>query len=866
MDLVQFNVSARAAILIGRENIANSEGAIIELVKNCYDADSDFVIILINNDFTSLPEKISSEDYDYITSFDNLIEKEILSKIYEKKGEDYIFTKDKLQDVADLVELEKEFVNKLKPLSAIYIIDNGSGMSLKTIKDNWMTIGTANKRDFAITDKKKRVKSGAKGIGRFALDKLGGTCDLISINESSENSVYWSVDWTQFENPAATIDQVKAKLENISIKSLGEGLKYLSKNSMHSITLEKILEEVKSYATSKFSWYNSEDFFKGTIIKISNLHEIWNDKAVNNLFNRLEVLVPPAEINDFSLHILPERNKKNYGEVLTSYCDDYDYKIVAVGDSEGKVAITVHREEYDVEIIPEEFFLRPKIIESKYHNKEVFLNKKYTRTIDIREHLGNKVDDETLKKLGNFEFILYFQKKQSTTSNEKIFFYKKFDSRARKQWLDNFGGIKIYRDGFRVRPYGEMSGPAFDWLGLGQRKASSPASVAKPEGGYKVEPENISGVVKISRLNNPDFQDKSSREGLQESDSFMIFQNLLLEIIAILEKDRSFIASELKKFDDDRFREKRELEKAWKLAEELNKKKREKNEAVSHDNDETDDLNLNNNPQAEILANLIGKQNEEIEQLKDEQKMLRAMASSGIVSAALSHDVEKIRARLVHYADDLKDNILEFINENHDFGDDIFNPYYTLDKLKRDNDKIFTWLGFSLEFIKKDKRKRKFLNLKSYFERLNESWNSTFQTRNIKFILDVPENIEIKAFEVDFDSIFINLFTNTIEAFDRPNLNNTREIHISASEISSLLQITYKDTGPGLCPSILDPEEIFNPQVTTKKDEYGSVIGTGLGMWIIKKTIDEYKGDVKLINTHSHSGFGLRLSVPGRSK
>ncbi|MFW6768516.1 ATP-binding protein, partial [Acinetobacter pittii] len=132
--------------------------------------------------------------------------------------------------------------------------------------------------------------------------------------------------------------------------------------------------------------------------------------------------------------------------------------------------------------------------------------------------------------------------------------------------------------------------------------------------------------------------------------------------------------------------------------------------------------------------------------------------------------------------------------------------------------------------------------------------------------LDVPENIEIKAFEVDFDSIFINLFTNTIEAFDRPNLNNTREIHISASEISSLLQITYKDTGPGLCPSILDPEEIFNPQVTTKKDEYGSVIGTGLGMWIIKKTIDEYKGDVKLINTHSHSGFGLRLSVPGRSK
>ena len=41
---IPFKVSARTARLIGRENIATSKGAIIELVKNCYDADSDFSI------------------------------------------------------------------------------------------------------------------------------------------------------------------------------------------------------------------------------------------------------------------------------------------------------------------------------------------------------------------------------------------------------------------------------------------------------------------------------------------------------------------------------------------------------------------------------------------------------------------------------------------------------------------------------------------------------------------------------------------------------------------------------------------------------------------------------------------------------
>lgn len=866
MDLVQFNVSARAAILIGRENIANAEGAVIELVKNCYDADSDFVFILINNNFTSLPEKISLSDYEYITNFDSNIEEDILFKIYEKKGSDYIFTNKKLTDKAEILELEKEFINRLKALSSIYLIDNGSGMSMKTIKDNWMTIGTANKRDYAITDSKKRVKSGAKGIGRFALDKLGGKCELISINNDETNSaVYWSVDWTQFENPSATIDQVKAELLNIPLPSLKDGLDYLSHNTIHPISFNEIISKIKSNSTTKFSWKNLINFSTGTIIKVSNLHELWNNKAVRNLFNKLEVLVPPAEINDFSIHILPEKNSQDYGEVLTSYCDDYDYKMVAIGDDNGKVEVTIHREEYDIEIIPDEFFTRPRLIESKYHNKEICLEKKYTRTINIKDHLGKKVDDETLKKLGNFEFILYFQKKQATSQNEKIFFYKKFDSRSRKQWLDSFAGIKIYRDGFRVRPYGEVSGPAFDWLGLGQRKASSPASVAKPEGGYRIEPENISGVVKISRLNNPDFQDKSSREGLQESESFTIFQNLLIEIISILEKDRAFMSSELKKFDDDRFREKRELEKAWKLAEELNKKKRDQDSSKQNiDGSSASEKNVN--PQAQILASLVDKQNEEIEQLKDEQKMLRAMASSGIVSAALSHDVEKIRGRLIHYADDLKENIAEFVSESHDFIDNVFNPYYTLEKLKKDNNKIFTWLGFSLEFIKKDKRKRKLLNLKSYFERLNESWSSTFQSRNIKFVLDISDSLEIKAFEVDFDSIFINLFTNTIEAFDGPNSNNVREIQITASEISSSLQITYKDTGPGLSSSILDPEEIFNPQVTTKKDEYGSVIGTGLGMWIIKKTIEEYKGNIVLINNHSHSGFGIRLNFPIKSK
>ena len=46
MAKIPFKVSARAGKLLGRENFSNPEGAIIELVKNSYDADANLLCIL----------------------------------------------------------------------------------------------------------------------------------------------------------------------------------------------------------------------------------------------------------------------------------------------------------------------------------------------------------------------------------------------------------------------------------------------------------------------------------------------------------------------------------------------------------------------------------------------------------------------------------------------------------------------------------------------------------------------------------------------------------------------------------------------------------------------------------------------------
>ena len=79
-----------------------------------------------------------------------------------------------------------------------------------------------------------------------------------------------------------------------------------------------------------------------------------------------------------------------------------------------------------------------------------------------------------MDKIGKFHFDFYFIKNTISDNigedNLQKYPYKTFQSSVRKNWLKKNGGIKIFRDNFRVRPYGENGQ---DWLKLGERQAQS---------------------------------------------------------------------------------------------------------------------------------------------------------------------------------------------------------------------------------------------------------------------------------------------------------------------------------------------------------------------------------------------------------
>jgi hypothetical protein len=730
---IPFKVSARTARLIGRENIASSKGAIIELVKNGYDADSKVSIVYFNNKYSTLLNEVTDQYLEELVSL-GIEEAEILN-LYERDSENenvYILKKDIAEDD------KKRFRSKISEFNSLYIIDAGEGMTQSIIRDYWMTIGTDNKANDVFT-KSGRVKAGAKGIGRFALDKLGGACEMTTIfnpnvhdpdvdidgNETDFSGYKWRVNWEDFEGASKTIDKVNAELLGIHSHSLIEEIKAQTPElDLSKVNLEKNTRH-------------------GTILKISNLRDNWEDYYVEQVFSDLEVLVPPKEVGEFEIYLFSSLNPNKYGEVAGSICDDYDYKLVAKADEHQNISITVYREEYDIKLIPNRFFERESM-QKKPYRKEDFSKgfwKKETTFSQILSGFKERDDDNTFENIGVFTFTFYFLKRTFSSDDAQRFFYKSFMSNNRKDWLNKFGGIKLFRDNFRVRPYGEVKDVAFDWLGLGNRKANSPAGVAKADGGYRVEPENVAGAVKISRLTNVNFEDKSSREGLQNNKTFEVFKQLLAGIINVFEEDRAFIAREMDAFDEDIHGAERNRKKAEELARKIvaesRERKRQKEEHAQDASSQSGfEFEQEDEREKEILAIEIERKEEQIEKLKEEQKILRGLASSGIVLASLSHDLSKLNDVLSSRTDKLKALILERIQEeDYENTEKRKNPFHQIERIKTQDIKLQNWLNFSLGATRKDKRTRKRVLLKNYFNQFKDDWAIILNERGI--LLDI---------------------------------------------------------------------------------------------------------------------------------
>jgi len=170
---------------------------------------------------------------------------------------------------------------------------------------------------------------------------------------------------------------------------------------------------------------------------------------------------------------------------------------------------------------------------------------------------------------------------------------------------------------------------------------------------------------------------------------------------------------------------------------------------------------------------------------------------------------------------------------------------------------------FALGNVRPDKRKRKNVYLNDVIKKVCATLRQSLDEKNINADLaDIPEKIApIRAFEIDWESILINLITNSIRAMDGIVGKENRIIRIRLEEMDAHVKMYFSDSGCGIEAG--SEEYIFDTNYSTRRDLRGRVIGTGMGLSIVKTFVEDHSdGEIKVISPSSLGGAEFQISVP----
>ncbi|AZE90841.1 ATP-binding protein [Pseudomonas orientalis] len=365
-----------------------------------------------------------------------------------------------------------------KPVPSITVLDNGSGMSIETLVNAWLEIGTDSKRS---KEGKKRSPEfnrkplGEKGVGRLAVQKLGKTLKLITKQENGSEYEF-TINWDALINSSKYLD--------------------------NKMQVQILKNEIPKYFTSSH----------GTFIEITELHNSdWTRRDIRDLYRLVKSLSNPFSTNDsFNVELnIPGREDDisdlpDVGDMLGNALWKFIFRI----DKKGTLRYAYIFNPPRFKNLKPDFkrFVEklPLISEDKddlanknseKRNKNIFL------TPDELEGIGPITGriyaflqtSEVLKLMGN--------------------------SQQLKNWLIAQSGVRVYRDQIRVFNYGE---PGDDWLRLNTRRINTP--------GGKFGTNSIVSYINLSLEQSTHLQEKTNREGFDENDCYKLLRRITLSI------------------------------------------------------------------------------------------------------------------------------------------------------------------------------------------------------------------------------------------------------------------------------------------------------------------------------------------------
>lgn len=430
----------------------------------------------------------------------------------------------------------------------------------------------------------------------------------------------------------------------------------------------------------------------------------------------------------------------------------------------------------------------------------------------------------------------------------------KSQKNAVQSYLKMQGGIRLYRNGFRVLPYAEFSN---DWLSLDY---SMRKRTILPQHGNA----NFLGFVSIND-DSGDFEETSSREGLVENDSFLQLTNFAYRIlvtgaVAIAQIRNVKVSSGQKKDKDGN----------WEVI-----GLRIKN--ISHTLDElektieiTNEKNISSNNKSKNAIKSIKKeilqlkklQKEERKRNAEEKVVLRVLSSVGLTIEQFVHEVK-------YYLNNISSDISFLLNRLS----------YDADALKRTNilnDNFSTFKSYVSYFdsvvANNINRELRIIEIRDVVNPFINSLKQDALNSGIELEDAVYDGFNLYCKPMhpsEWTSILFNFYTNSKKAIKRAAAENGL-IFIECGKENGFIYLEFSDNGDGIPVEIEDKifEEFFTTSTQKdirKLDSQNEITGSGLGLSIVRDIVKSYKGRVMVVNPKRGLSTCLRVEIPALS-
>ena len=423
-----FRPRARMLQLLGDELIGSARLAIFELVKNAYDADANKAIVCLNLDTDEGP--------------------------------------------------------------IITVSDDGEGMNHDVLQSIWLVPGNEHRQkqrqDQIRTPKHNRLPLGEKGLGRFAVHKLGNRISMVTRSRNSDECLV-EIDWNEL----------------------------IEKPFLDEATVKIIVRRPEVFTGET----------TGTRIEVRELRgDDWTRREIRRLHDQITSICSPFQASGSFRAILEVPGYETWVSDLPDVSEILDRAIWKFSFKLDKGKFDWR---YEFRQVPG-FKLDPRIVQ-----KSGDLLKLPPQSGDERMEKKVVADEATMQGIGavSGEFYVYDRDKEVLRRSTNV--------QLLTGYLDETGGVRVYRDGIRVYNYGEHGD---DWLGLDLRRVNIPTR--------RISRNIILGAVHISLEESLGLLEKTSREGFVENDACRQLRRIVLGALATLEEERQIDKERIRKLTE----------------------------------------------------------------------------------------------------------------------------------------------------------------------------------------------------------------------------------------------------------------------------------------------------------------------------